>query len=621
MKPVPAKICFIISSAAVLFLMVTSDRVVPLVTCLGVVVLLALLIAKSKDPLFLTDPRSVFSNQRYLFVSLLIGGVLGITSYITWINSAAIQQFAAFLGIPAKLIVAPLLLVCILAAIPCVATLLFDFAATVKNDYKEAPCLVSSGRPAFSAGRSFAIVAALYLVGISSMIRANYAYGDDRWRAFEGLRNWENFSRFLNNSLSTLIHTSLHITDITPLTQGLAILIVALAGVLLLYVVYGRKTFSLWELVALLPLAINPYFLHCFSFKFDSPFMALSILAAVAPLLLRNSTPWKYVLAIVLGMLVLCTTYQASCGIFPMAVVLLCFRMWAQNKPGKEILHFLASSVAGFGIGLGIFRLILMLPFTDDYVSSSLPPIGEFFPTLCNNFARYISLILSDHTTVSLAVILLLVIAFWVAACIASVQKKLPTLCLAVLTTVLMFLLCFGPFPAFEIPSFDARSMYGFAGAMVTLLGISTAEDLQPVALRIPAVVIAWMFFVFSFVYGNALDAQKEYANFRLSQVLCDLNHMEEFLGDEPVTIQFDGAIGQAPLVTQMAAKYPVLDRIIFDPFTGYYKTQGIIKYYGLRNAVEDSSIDLTTLDLPLVKDTMYHALYSDGEHVLIEFK
>src|SRR5699024_12770679 len=80
------------------------------------------------------------------------------------------------------------------------------------------------------------------------------------------------------------------------------------------------------------------------------------------------------------------------------------------------------------------------------------------------------------------------------------------------------------PFSTFFIPStYSSLFFFSGSGPPRVLHSFPTRRSSD-----LPAVVIAWMFFVFSFVYGNALDAQKEYANFRLSQVLCDLNHMED---------------------------------------------------------------------------------------------
>ena len=229
--------------------------------------------------------------------------------------------------------------------------------------------------------KAFFIVSVFFLIGISAILRANFNYLDDMGRVADGYKGWENFSRFVSNGLSTMIHMDNYITDISPLPQLIAILILALAGIILLYVIYERKVFSIWELISLIPIGLNPYFLECISYKFDAPFMSLSILAAIAPLLLLNSLRWKYMLSVIVGTIIVCSSYQASSGVFPMIVILLSLKMWFKDKPLNEIIQFILNSIIGFGIGLIFFKFVIMIP-TDTYVSNTLPPLDELFPTI-----------------------------------------------------------------------------------------------------------------------------------------------------------------------------------------------------------------------------------------------
>ena len=133
------------------------------------------------------------------------------------------------------------------------------------------------------------------------------------------------------------MHGGDYLADAAPLPQILAMLIMAVSGILMGYIVYERTTFSGWELAVLSILGLNPYFLGCVSFRFDAPYMALSVLAAVVPLLYRNRNTAAYVLASGLGILAVCTSYQAAAGIFPMLVVALALRMWNRGESIREV--------------------------------------------------------------------------------------------------------------------------------------------------------------------------------------------------------------------------------------------------------------------------------------------
>ncbi len=134
------------------------------------------------------------------------------------------------------------------------------------------------------------IFSAIYLLGISAILRANFNYMDDMGRACFGYGAWY-FSRPLSNILALFLHADDYLTDISPLPQILAAVLMAAASVVVLYAVTGKKRFTLWEYVSVLPLGLSPYFLQCLSFKYDAPYMAISVLAAVAPLVMQKYPP------------------------------------------------------------------------------------------------------------------------------------------------------------------------------------------------------------------------------------------------------------------------------------------------------------------------------------------
>ena len=81
----------------------------------------------------------------------------------------------------------------------------------------------------------------------------------------------------------------------------------------------------------------------------------------------------------------------------------------------------------------------------------------------------------------------------------------------------------------------------GIMAALIMLLlvfGMTAAEGKKRFSLKIPAVVLSWIFFVFAFTYGNALSVQKDYTDFRTQLVISDLQEMEAFQSDTPVTVQ-----------------------------------------------------------------------------------
>ena len=60
--------------------------------------------------------------------------------------------------------------------------------------------------------QAFFLLAFLYVLGISAILRADFNYIDDLGRVAQGYKDWDGFSRYLSNFLSTFLHTDQYLT-------------------------------------------------------------------------------------------------------------------------------------------------------------------------------------------------------------------------------------------------------------------------------------------------------------------------------------------------------------------------------------------------------------------------
>ncbi|MDO4333243.1 MAG: glucosyltransferase domain-containing protein [Eubacteriales bacterium] len=618
-KELLAKILFSISGT-IFFALVASARESALIGCIILGFLTFLFITKVP----FTEMRRWLKNPMYCMSGFAVSIIFGNHFLATWIFSDKLQPLAKLTGINDRWLLMACTVIFTTLSIPFTATIAayftnieFQDAAglKVRNLLRKASC------PDKSAKKVFAAILLLYALGICAILRADYNYIDDMGRIARGYRGWENFSRILSNILSVFLHAGTYLTDISPLPQLTAIIILALSGVMLLYIIYDRNQFSVWELIALVPLGLNPYFLGCLSYKYDAPYMALSVLGSILPLYFRRKKTYIYVFASALGSLIVCTTYQAATGIFPMIVIALALRMWSQKDKIKTVAEFCIRSLIGYGIGMILFRTIIMVP-VDDYVSSALPDWKNLIPCFFKNLMEYFNLVRKDFKTVWLLLIFVLIIGYIWTTVQESKQKKYLSFIMASLSVILMLLLCFGIYPMLETPLFQPRAMYGF-GVFVSVMGIIAVEKRACIPFKLPVLVLSWMFFVFAFTYGNSLNVQKEYADFRMKAVIEDLDDMEAFLLGEPVTVQISGTIGQSPVLRNMPQNFEMLNRLVPIAFQGgqYWGTYEFYYYYDLANVLKDDAVDLTAYDLPVLKDTMYHTIKGKGQHILVELK
>ncbi|MDR0375973.1 MAG: glucosyltransferase domain-containing protein [Treponema sp.] len=165
-------------------------------------------------------------------------------------------------------------------------------------------------------------------------------------RAVEGRHGWNGWNGW-----------SRHITDISPPPQTLAALIVAASTLLLVYVVCGEK-FNFIALLAGVPLGISPYFLENISYKFDAPYMAMSIFFSIFPFIFSESRK-AFVFRSITSLLIMRVTCQDSFGIHILLTLTLCWQDWDRlRRSNKKVCALAAFS---FCSAMIFFRLVLWL--------------------------------------------------------------------------------------------------------------------------------------------------------------------------------------------------------------------------------------------------------------------
>ena len=85
------------------------------------------------------------------------------------------------------------------------------------------------------------ILTVIYCIGIISILRANVNYVYDMKRVNRGISEWKNYSRYISTFLSKFIHADEYLTDVSPLPQLIAIFILAITGVMLIYIISEKK--------------------------------------------------------------------------------------------------------------------------------------------------------------------------------------------------------------------------------------------------------------------------------------------------------------------------------------------------------------------------------------------
>jgi hypothetical protein len=462
--------------------------------------------------------------------------------------------------------------------------------------------------------KPFLFVSGVYLFGYISIIRADFSYIDDLDRAIEGYHGWNGWSRHLADILSTFIHADTNLTDISPLPQVLAALIIGACTVLIVYILCGDEL-PFMALIAGISLGLSPYFLENISYKFDAPYMALSMLFSVLPFIFTG-TKKAFVFSSIISLLIMCMTYQASSGIYIVLTLLLCCRDWNYKKKTiGEILLFAASAAFSFCFSMIFFRMIFMVPSSGSGFSTEMLALNQFIPGILFNLKTYITTINDDFGLIWKIIIMLICVLFIFQTSGRSNQKRFAAFIVSAMFIVAAFFLSYGVYVMLKSPSYQPRALLGF-GVFIAVINIRIAAGHNRAAL-ISVLMLNWCFMVFAFSYGNALADQKRYTNFRVEMLLHDLSGLFPGRDKSKMPVRMENRIGFGPVTENISEHYPVIKRLIPDN-QHYHLYIYLSEYFHWGEGVSKNE---APPDMPVVFDSYYHTIRSDGEHIHVIFK
>ena len=477
----------------------------------------------------------------------------------------------------------------------------------------------------------FIFLLAVYFIGYFTIIRGNFCYiaVDDLSRQLEGDRDWVNWYRYIDEFGSILIHTSPRLIDIAPLTQFIALFFVALASFITVQNATNNKM-GYMACVASIPIGLFPYFLTNMAYRFDSPYMAFSVLACAAPFVFVNNKS-NYIIASVIGLLAMCTSYQASSGFYIVLTMFTALKMILDKDNWKEIGKYVLISMLCFVGTLIFFNLTFMeynLTFTErdfkkDYVDEMVN-----VSNIAVNVKNYISLIWDGLGKSALKPLLVLSIFFGLACNVLfSKQGKIQALVLSVAFYVLAAPLSYGVYLALGTPLWHPRAMYGigFFVACALLLIAGNIESNNGCVKTISKILIlatGYCCLAFAFAYGNAQFQQNKYAEFRMMLVTNDLSKIipNDKL-NEPKEILFENSVDYAPAAESLLASYPLSRKCIDRYSSGANGSQNILRYLGFLELQNGGSHHLKKEDIPLLLETTFHNIYGSGDKYLVSFK
>lgn len=469
----------------------------------------------------------------------------------------------------------------------------------------------------------------IYLVGALAIILAGVHFADDIARTNFGYAGWNGFSRYLTTVLAHVLHADGYLYNIAPLPQILALLILAVASVLLIGLVAGKEVFKKpkwgWYLVAAIPLGLSPYMLECLSYQYDAPYMAISVLFAILPVLFRRSKKWLYGLMILVGVLVICMTYQAAIGILPMVVLIVAMQEWNEDGKlkNKENWKYIGFSAVVFIVSLVLFQKVLMKP-RDAYASNSLPEIQNLIPEFLEHLGQYFYLVFSDFKVWWLVLIVLIMVGFVVLFVMRSKRNKVRALMVALLGELMIAVLSFAFYAVLDKPLYATRAMYPLGAALAIFMIYLMSGKKKVWFLKIPVVALSYGFVAFALIFGNALREQNNYRDDVMSMVVADLNELSEMQDGVSKYVRVSGDVGFSPVILHMPRDKMILQRLLMPSYSRHvpWMAYRVLQESGLPLLYNEDNEDMVfDENLPKLKETVLYDIYGNEKYILVEFK
>ena len=515
-----------------------------------------------------------------------------------------------------------------------------DFFAQTLQDFKTASW-------AFFHTEGFwkyvCIAFCLYLLGIFAIIRADVYYIDDWGRAIIGYKEWDNFSRYISWFLATFMHMDTILADIAPLTQFVAITFLSFASIIVVWSIreiIWKNEDSKWEsseipykkrltalgIIASIPIGLSPYFLSNLSFRYDSPYMALSVLFSVIPFIFIHHIR-VYIPISILCSLGMCMTYQASSGIEIILVLFFAFLMFNQTNAGvKKTCIFIAASFLNYIVALAIFKLFILRSFSHKQAGTKTLNSDDFIHGVIENLETYLNYLWDDFGWSGIKIcFLILVLVFIVSAVYQAKINKFLSFLLAICVVSIGIALSYGTYLVLAQPLTLPRAFIGI-GVFTAALAIYVVSSWRGWAYKeqdqkttksenlvtrtlgsriffiISAVVVSffsWSLIVFAHAYGNALSRQNEYQNFRLTILLNDLsNVLPKQMSYQDYLFRVKGWVTSSPVLENSSKSKRIMKRLVFIT-DGKWWIRTALKHYGWGEIPEEQLVTIPDSEDP----------------------
>lgn len=467
----------------------------------------------------------------------------------------------------------------------------------------------------------------IYQSVIVSIGILNYPYIDDSFRQLHGVTDFAwSYSRWGSELLSWGIQGSRHLTDLGLTTNILSAIFLTFASSIVVYVLTDGKLNWL-PLLASSLIGLNPWFLECLSFRFDSPYMSLSILASVFPFLWWNKKKPIFFCISILGIFIMCNTYQASSGIYIIMVLTLLFKNLLHHTSILLVIKKTCLSALAFFISMIAYsgEMRLNPHLAERGGNLAIASIHTIPSTIQKNVIMLFNTIHDQSAKIWIVLGFFLLILFILSSLVKSKVPIILGIVYSIAYLFLAFIFSYGVFLIFSDPLASARPryMHGF-GTLIGIILILLCDKTPSRLLNKTSCVLTGLFVYyiisFAFTYSASLGYQKE-AFERQSVILT--SDIKNFVSDTRKDVFMNQLFKDSPVLQNTEVNYPILKKLIPANTDLYWPNITIFNNYSNLN-LNIQYFDATHFnfaDKKLELSNAYYDIYSTTNQLYIYMK
>ncbi|OJG99466.1 hypothetical protein RV18_GL001534 [Enterococcus termitis] len=468
----------------------------------------------------------------------------------------------------------------------------------------------------------------IYQLAILAIGLVNFPYMDDTVRQQAGNTDFAStYSRWGSEVASWLVQGSRHLTDMGLLTHILTGFILAISSIIVVYTL-NNKTLRFFPLVVSTLIGLNPWFLQCISFRFDSPYMALSILFSVLPFLWWESKRSIFFILSTFSIFMMCNTYQASSGIYIIMVLALALKtLLAGGKISDPLKKVFLSA--------GAYIVAMLMYFIETKFNPELAARGgnvaiaklrDIPATLFTNSSMYLQQISDQSTKIWFILFLFLIIFFIVFSVKNAKITPFKSLIYLVLYLILGAILSYGVFLIFpeKLALAAPRYAYGFGVftsiTCILLLDYKLTQPILNVTVKGTAGLFCFYLLSFPFVFASSLYYQK--GAFERQSVMLAMT-LKNLVTTETKEVYASMLFKDSPVFDNTKRNYPILQDMVPPNTAIFFPNQVVFKTYTGMN-IMIQPFDLASFDKEhseLKSTDYYYDIYEKEKKLYILVK